>query len=851
VVRRRDGRVPVDRPGRCEHRDAARQEKLPTIDQLDNPKYFPYRWGQAFWAYVGGKWGDHSVRQMLAIAAASGNPATAIERVLGLTTKQLTEEWHASIRAAYDPVISRSSTPTETGTLVLKSQKLGGQLNVGPAISPDGTRIAFLSERGLFSIDLFVADAVTGKVLHKLTSTASDPHYSSIQFIYSAGAWDAESRRLAIATIVDGRPALAIFNAQNGHREREVKVPGVDEIFNPTWSPDGRAICFTGMSRGLTDLFVVDLQSGTLRQLTHDPFADVQPAWSPDGSRIAFATDRFSSNLGTLEIGNYRIGLIDPATGAIEQTRAFTSGKSLNPQWGPDGRTLYFLADRNGIPNLYSMPVDGTDIVQITNVVTGLSGITGTSPAVSVAWRAGVAAFSVYDQGNYDIYTRALTTTGENPVPLTEPSVVPATLPPLNRQPSEVQALLNDAGFGLPAAREYESVDYKPRLSLDMMGQPTIAVGASRYGTALGGGLSFLFSDMLGDHNLAAGVQLNSGLNTSFSLKNTAGQVMYMNQARRWNWGLIAGQVPYLSGGVQESIGVIQGEPSIVDQTIIFRQTERSASAIVAYPFNRARRVEFQAGVTQLSFDQIVQTQAFSLNTGALFLDETNETKAGDTLNLGTSSVALVYDTSSFGGTSPVQGQRYRIEAAPTFGSINFTSVLADYRRYFMPATFYTIAARVMHHGRYGPSTDDARLYPLYIGYPTLVRGYDVNTISASECTVTPDGSCPEFDRLLGSRMLVANLEFRFPLLRPFTGPSQNMYGPVPVEVALFADGGVAWNRGEKPSLFGGHRDGVSSVGIALRANLLGFAIGQFDFARPLQRAGQGWVFQFNLSPGF
>jgi len=383
------------------------------------------------------------------------------------------------------------------------------------------------------------------------------------------------------------------------------------------------------------------------------------------------------------------------------------------------------------------------------------------------------------------------------------------------------------------------------------VGQPIIAVGASRYGTAVGGGLSFLFSDMLGDHNLAAGVELNSGLNSSFSLKNTAGQVIYMNQAHRWNWGLVGDQVPYLSGGVQQATGIVDGEPSLIDQTIIFRQTERSAAAIVAYPINRAQRLEFHGGMTQLSFDQIVQTQAYSLNSGALFRDETNETKAGDTLNLGTASAALVYDSSSFGVTSPVQGQRYRIEAAPTFGSINYTSVLADYRRYFMPARFYTLAARVMHYGRYGSSTDDARLSPLYIGYSDLVRGYDVNTLSASECSVTPDGSCPEFDRLIGSRMLVGNLEFRFPLLRPFTGPSQSMYGPVPVEVALFADGGVAWNRGQKPSLFGGSRDGISSVGVALRANLLGFAIGQFDFARPLQRSGQGWVFQFNLTPGF
>src|SRR5205085_1991624 len=58
---------PVDPNTAMWLRDAARENKLPSIDDLDNPKYFPYRWGQAFWAYVGGKWGDEVIPQMLRI----------------------------------------------------------------------------------------------------------------------------------------------------------------------------------------------------------------------------------------------------------------------------------------------------------------------------------------------------------------------------------------------------------------------------------------------------------------------------------------------------------------------------------------------------------------------------------------------------------------------------------------------------------------------------------------------------------------------------------------------------------------------------------------------------------------
>ena len=76
-----------------------------------------------------------------------------------------------------------------------------------------------------------------------------------------------------------------------------------------------------------------------------------------------------------------------------------------------------------------------------------------------------------------------------------------------------------------------------------------------------------------------------------------------------------------------------------------------------------------------------------------------------------------------------MQGQRYRIPASPAFGFFNFTSVLADYRRYFMPAPFYTIATRAMHYGLYGNGGEDQRLFPLFVGYPNLVRGYDVGMV--------------------------------------------------------------------------------------------------------------------------
>lgn len=77
------------------------------------------------------------------------------------------------------------------------------------------------------------------------------------------------------------------------------------------------------------------------------------------------------------------------------------------------------------------------------------------------------------------------------------------------------------------------------------------------------------------------------------------------------------------------------------------------------------------------------------------------------------------------------------------------------------------------------------------------------------------------------------------------------MYGPLPVEVALFADSGAAWTRVERPTFLGGDRRPVRSAGLTFRVNVLGFAVAQIDLARPFERPGCGWVWGFSLNPGF
>ena len=830
-------------------RDATRKEELPQIRNLDNGEFFPYRWGQAVWAYIGGKYGDDLVGQIYRSAVRGGDPIEALKQATLIEEKELSTNWHAAIREQYAPVMQVSARAHTFGRSLTSSDKSKMATNVSPSISPDGRHIVFFSSRDLFSIDLYLADANTGRIVRKLVDTALNSHFTSLQFIGSAGSWSPDSRQFVLGGIHAGKAVLAILNIADGDVAREIAVPEAGEILNPTWSPDGKSIAFSATVGGDSDLFIHDLASGTTKRVTSDLFADLQPAWSPDGSRIAFVTDRFTTNAKLLDAGDYRLALYDVASGQIEPLATFGSGKNINPQWNPDSRRLFFVSDQSGVSNVYVVDTSSGAIAQVTNVDSGISGITGLSPAISSAMDSRTLALSAYEEGSYHIYIidepQRLAGT---PVVSNVVRLQAASLPPVERD-SAVARMLDDPATGLPAQPE-QVEEYKAKLSLDAVSQPYITAGIDRFGGMVGGGIAFQMSDMLGNHNLYAQISADTyGTGASDLLKNTGAALFYTNTSKRWNWGVGVEQAPYIAGGYATGRTTINGEPAAIEQQIIQRQINQGVNGMLAYPLSQTARVEFGGGFTRTSFEQQVETTAFSLRTGRMISNERTTEDLAAPLSFSSVSTALVTDRSIFGATSPVAGARSRFEVSPTFGDLRMTSTLLDYRHYFMPARFYTIALRGLHYGRYGSGGEDNRLIPLFIGYPEFVRGYGINSFQAGECESAT--VCSTYDRLVGSRMLVGNIEFRFPLLRPFRGVDSSVYGPLPVEVAFFLDSGVTWNKGQKPSFLNGTREPITSGGITLRTNLLGFAVAQIDYARPFDRPGRGWIWGFSLTPGF
>ena len=828
-------------------RDAVLQKKLPTIKQLTNDtRFFPYRYGEALWAYVGGKWGDRAVADTYKAGARFGFEQ-GIKRTLGMSSDSLSKEWIAATKAAYANVIASRTTPQQSGQALIPV-KHDGETNLSPVISPDGKYIAFFAARELFGYDLFLADAATGRSIKKLADVSTSTEFDALSFISSAGAWSPDGRKFAFIVYAKGGQQIAILDVASRNVERRISVPGAGAIQNPAWSPDGNRIAFSGQDHGVSDLFVYDLKANAVTQLTSDRYADIEPSWSPDSRTLVFSTDRGSqTDFTTLTHGPMRLATMDVASKAITLINAFNEGKHINPQYSPDGASIYFVSDRSGVSDIYRLNVASGEISQVTNVATGISGITNLSPAFSVSPADGRLAFSVFEKQGYGIYGLTADQARGTPV---QPAQYAAAgfLPPSDSyKTSTVVQYLADPLTGLPQDASYKISPYRSSLALAAIGQPSVGVAASTTGTYVGGSTSFYFTDMLGDHNLALGVNANG------TYKDFGGEVMYQNVAHRLNWALDFAHTPYASGFA--SVEPAPGDPSL---DLVSQYTQRvyvdQASAIIQYPFSTTRRFETNVALTRLGFNTQVD-QLLVSRVGEVVGEATFDTTSPPSISYASVAAAFVGDNTFYGFTAPINGWAYRFEVSPTFGGLQFQTALADARKYFF-ARPVTLALRGLHFGRYGADAESGRLSPIFLGDPTIVRGYSADSFDPKECTVNSanPNSCPEFDRLIGSRIAAANAEVRI----PFLGTDQ--FGLIktplfPIDLAAFVDAGVAWSRGESPTFSFARRSidriPVVSTGVSARANLFGYAVVEVYYAHPFQRPDKSWVLGFQLAPGW
>lgn len=790
-----------------------------------------YRHGQAIWAAIAREHGDGACGDVLRAIVAEGNEAKGIEKALGVSLEDLSEKWVAETHREFLPRIAEKRRPSEYG------RRLAGgtgrePLALSPAISPDGRRFAYFSNRDL-SLALYVGEIESGEV-ERVVEQASSGDLEELRLFHSSIAWSPDGGTLAFAAKGVGEEALVLYDLAKRRADRRVLV-GLDEVRSPSFSPDGRTLAVVGVTAARSDIYLYHLESGRVERVTNDAFAERSPAFSPDGGRIAFTTDRAEGAGRGPRFGPDRLALLDLAT---RETRLLPAvgARAASPVWDARGESILFTADPNGVPDIFVVRPATGEVLRTTRVLTGVSGLLPTSSCLSISADGRWLLFTALERGSFGIYLADAIQDGAEPF---HPGIdvaagagggasadgerrPPKPAPPARdtsgaesdttqqsrdrsdwrrsydpdiydeetiyagaapREPAAVAGLASDArgAEGADAAPITPTRRaYKPRFA------PDLALGGGAISTSgFGFGESHItLSDLLGNQRIHLGLGIYGSFENSdvvlgyedLSGRNEIGYTLFSHRSRYRRSPtrvFLSPDTEFLAGGSVE----------------------------VRRPISRYTRFE-----TSLALG--VMNDAYRTRSYAVEASQDPD----ETYRFARAGVAFVNDTVHWGRTGPVRGRRLRLSTEATVGDLRTVTFRADLRRYWPVTRDVTLAGRVVAGYRTGHLAER-----FHLGETTLVHGL-------------------RYGELIGTRMAVANVEARFPFVRTLA-----LGFPVPIRIdeiggALFVDAGAAWtsdftNGGADAdrALLDGNLLGAYGAGI--RSNLA-FLILKLDVAQ-------------------
>ncbi len=267
-------------------RDMVVNLKLLSLDEMDRyAGYVVYRYGQAFFKYLEDTYGERAVRDFIRVGL-SGNVRGALKMISGKNADEISEEFSMYIKGKVLKVLGEFNFPANINRITRRTDN--SYMNVGPTISPDGSRIAFISDRkGRMSV--WVLNLAT-RGLKMLQQGEKSPDFENLHILKPSLSI---SRNNLLAVISQGtyNDILSIYDLNKLKRIKRFELKGLDGAHGGEISPDGSKIVFVGYRDGISDIYLMDLKTGQIKNLTNDRFTDDDPSWFDD-TTILYVSDK-------------------------------------------------------------------------------------------------------------------------------------------------------------------------------------------------------------------------------------------------------------------------------------------------------------------------------------------------------------------------------------------------------------------------------------------------------------------------------------------------------------------------------------------------------------------------------
>jgi Tol biopolymer transport system component len=864
-------------------RDATVHEYLPPISQLYG--YFAYRGGQSLWWYIAGKYGDQKVGDILNRIKSTRSVEGGFRGSLGLTLEELNEKWQKEMKVIYWPDIAKREEPADYSRRLTDTRKDGSFYNTSPAISPQGDKVAFISNRNEY-FDVFIMNATDGSIIQKLVNGQTTNNFEELHLLTPGISWSPDGKRIAISSKAGNQDAIFLIDVASGDQEQ--LSFGLAGIFSVDWSPKGDAIAFVGNTASQSDIFVYNLKTKKLVNLTDDIYSDERPTWSPDGKKLYFSSDRGdvvthdSTDIRFHDYNSYDIFSIDVATRDIERLTDWSRSNQGSPVVSPDGKKILFVSDRNGINNIYMLNLETKKWRPITNSLSGVY-------QLSLSHDGSKMVFSSLINGGFNIFLMRSPFDRDIKLAELEPTEYFKVLyPPAKDQEKQQAAAAKpstarrdstappQAGI-TPPDTAHPFVSGNPPGETRDTTQVAAAGKQAADSTLYGKDVQIDFSSYVFKETFTDAVPKDSTIQKLPKItENIDKEGHYKVNKYKLNFtpDIVYGNAGYdtfygVTGSTIMAFSDLMGDHQIIFSTNLLLDLKNSDFALQYYYL--PNRMDFGIGGFHSArfialLDQyggsIYRFQTYGASLSAMYpfdrfdrLDmalnwftiskenmEVSEAPA-ENLTVIVPQISYTHDTSLWGYTAPMLGSRYKFTlfGTPRFGEsgISFVNATGDYRTYLRLGRNYSLAFRVAGGGSFG-----ANPQKFIVGGTsnwinrTFTNDY-IPLTNASDYIFLQAG-VPlrgyDYNAQIGSKYGLFNFEFRYPLFAFLQA------GPLPLGLqslagVMFFDMGSAWDRGrdyvafthdENGSLVS--RDLLMGMGTGARIFFLAFLV-RFDIA--------------------
>ncbi len=832
-------------------RDLSINEKMPTVKELES--YMAYKGGQSVWRFIAEKYGREKIGEIINAMKMTQNAEKGFERALGMDYKDLTKKWHKYLKKEYWPDVAGRDEIEDIAKRLTDHKEAKNYYNISPAVSPDGSKIAVLSDRSGY-FDIYLLDAIDGEEIERLVKGNRSVDFEELKLLQPGISWSPDSKRIVIAAKAGKADALYLIDVKS--KKKEKLTFDLDGIFTASWSPDGKQLAFIGTKNGTSDVYKYELDTKQLTSLTSDLYSDSEPSWNNDGTKLVFVSDRNddvkgqrnTKNFNELSFAQKDLYSIDVATGNITRLTA-TDHNEDYPVWShTQTNTLFYVSDASGVWNIYRHSLD-SEPVAITNILTGAFQLSLTEDDEYMV-------FAGYADMGWDVYSMSHPLKkDEMATPLTRYVIkqdeITEDLTDLRRHKRGEWISGRTSGRDYRDwifAREYDHFNqsmetapdaaeeftsdttdisdngyipkvYKTRFSLDLVN------GYASFNNVFGaqGMTMFAFSDMLGDHQIYFGTEMVIDLKRSDYFFSYA----YLTRPTDYYFSISHTANEYFLGydfygfqhrGLLRNFGIM---------------------GYLSHPFSRFMRIEGGLSYHYFSFSEWQQVNYYEF-------EEINN----DDFSVVLPITSWVYDNTIYGFTGPIDGfrQNTTLVVSPGWGSkkLDFKTLKIDLRKYFKIGRYSSLAGRLTLGTSQGKNKQKFYLGGLqnWILGTGETDGVDDNSRFSDSTMTDGDNDLEDvffsefvmpvrgrrYMERVGSNVALANFEFRFPFLLAMGVPDKFMLSNLGTH--LFLDIGTAWDDGADFN-----NNTVAGFGWGMKINL-GYFLLRIDSAWDINDTG-------------